>query len=206
MDFYNQLLAQKLSGGGGGDSSAAFKALVDGSITDITADMLTGAAGIRNYAFYACTSLASVTISSGVTSIGQYVFSSCSSLTSIEIPNTVTSIGIGAFNNCTKLANVTLPNNISIINNNLFTNCRLLINLTLPDSVTSIGSNAFQNYSGNWESLTVLSAVPPTANAQMFNCPVDKLTIYVPANSVDAYKSASTWSIYADKIQAIPSN
>jgi len=31
------------------------------------------------------------------------------------------------------------------------------------------------------------------------------LVIYVPAESVDAYKSASGWSYYANQIQAIPS-
>ena len=32
----------------------------------------------------------------------------------------------------------------------------------------------------------------------------EKVDIYVPAASVDAYKAASGWSDYADKIQAIP--
>lgn len=33
---------------------------------------------------------------------------------------------------------------------------------------------------------------------------MSNLTIYVLAESVDAYKAASGWSTYADKIQAIP--
>ena len=228
MDFYNQLLAQKLSGGGGGDSNAAFKSLVDGSIIEVTADMLQGVTSIRNYTFYSCQNLTSIEIpssvttigehafgdcqnltsieiSSGVTSIGAYAFNNCKKLTSIEIPNTVTIIRNGVFFACSDLANVTLSNNISTIPDDLFGSCTSLTTLTLPESITSIGQNAFQNYSGNWESLTVLSTVPPTANTYMFNCPVDKLTIYVPANSVDAYKSASGWSYYANQIQAIPS-
>ena len=32
----------------------------------------------------------------------------------------------------------------------------------------------------------------------------DKFKIYVPADLVDSYKSATNWSTYADKIFAIP--
>ena len=93
MDFYNQLLAQKLSGGGGGDSNAAFKSLVDGSIIEVTADMLQGVTSIRNYAFYYLSSLTSIEIPNSVTSIGNYAFANCQNLTSITIPSSVTTIG-----------------------------------------------------------------------------------------------------------------
>ena len=72
-------------GGGGGDSNAAFKALVDKSITEVTADML-----------------------QGVTSIGNSVFSNCTSLASITFPNSVTNIGTQAFDNCPSLASITV--------------------------------------------------------------------------------------------------
>ncbi len=55
---------------------------------------------IDNYAFYNCTSLASINISEGVTSIGQSVFAFCNSLTSINIPKSVTSIGDYVFYSC----------------------------------------------------------------------------------------------------------
>lgn len=119
--------------GGGGDSNAAFKALVDRSITELTADMLQGITTIGDSAFYNCTSLASITIPNSVTSIGQSAFYGCSSLTS------VTSKG------------------------------------TVPPRLVS---SAFHNTHAN-------------------------LVIYVPAESVDIYKSS--WSSYASKIQAIPS-
>lgn len=32
----------------------------------------------------------------------------------------------------------------------------------------------------------------------------DALSIYVPFGSVEAYKKADYWSVYADKIKAIP--
>jgi hypothetical protein len=64
---------------------------------------------IGNYAFIACTSLASITIPTSVTSIGEGAFGVCSSLTIINIPEGVTSIGEGAFDGCTSLTSITTP-------------------------------------------------------------------------------------------------
>lgn len=169
-------------GGGGGDSNAAFKAYVDGSLTEVTADMLDGATSIRNYAFYYCSSLTSIEIPNGVTSIGEMAFKDCSSLASVTIPNSVTSIGNSSFYNCTSLTIIEIPNN-----------------------VTSIGPAAFFGCSG-LTNVTVKKILPPIlGNNYVFNNTSQNLVIYVPAESVEAYKAASGWSTYADKIQAIPS-
>ena len=55
---------------------------------------------IKNYAFYCCYGLTSVTIPNSVTSIGSLAFYGCSGLTSVTIPNSVTSIGESAFYSC----------------------------------------------------------------------------------------------------------
>jgi hypothetical protein len=51
--------------------------------------------------------------------------------------------------------------------------------------------------------VTVNAITPPTLGSNAFdstnNCP-----IYVPAESVNTYKSATNWSTYADRIQAMP--
>lgn len=54
---------------------------------------------LRNYAFYKCTELTSVTIPDSVTSIGIYAFYNCSNLTNITIPNSVESIDNWTFDN-----------------------------------------------------------------------------------------------------------
>ena len=67
-----------------------------------------------------------------------------------------------------------------------------------------MGQEAFR-YCTSLTSVTVKSATPPTLGFGVFYNGSSNLVIYVPAESVDAYKSASGWSTYADRIQAIPS-
>ena len=158
-----------------------FKGIVDDSIIEVTADMLSGITSISSYAFYQCANLISVDIPSGVTSIGNSAFSYCRAVTSITIPNGVTSIGSSAF-----------------------FECRLVSSLTIPSSVTSIGSSAFA-YMPILTSVTVESTTPPTIGTDIFSIFAGStLVIYVPAESVEEYKAANNWSRYASRIQAIP--
>lgn len=175
-------------------------------------------------AFNSCTSLTSVTIGEKVTSIGLYAFSSCSSLTSITIPNSVTSIGERVFSGCKSLTSITIGNSVKSIGTNSFSNCNSITSIVIPDSVTSIGYGAFSSCSsltyvviGNGmtsmdqyifsgcsqlQYVTIMSVLPPAIQYSTFNnC--DLNAIYVPAESVEAYKTATNWSQYANKIQAI---
>ena len=86
--------------------------------------------------------------------------------------------------------------NVTIIANEAFKN-RSLKSIVLPNNLTKIGNSAF--YGNNFTSVTIHAVNPPTAAGYMFN---DRyLTIiYVPAQSVKAYKTAEGWKNYADKI------
>lgn len=156
---------------------------------------------IGNSAFRECSGLTSVTIPDSVTSIGSAVFFSCSRLTSVTIGSGVTTIGYDVFNNCASLTSVTIPNSVTTINANAFNNCTSLTSVTIGSGVTTIGSTAFQYCSG-LTSITINATTPPTLRTNVFNntnnCP-----IYVPAESVSAYKAATNWSSYADRIQSI---
>ena len=61
---------------------------------------------IRERAFYNCTSITSITISSSVTTISKNAFLGCTSITSITIPSSVTTIGECAFEDCTSLTTI----------------------------------------------------------------------------------------------------
>ena len=174
--------------------------------------------------FSGCSSLKSVTIPGSVTSIGEYAFGGCSSINSITIPDSVTSIGEGAFNYCTSLTSITIPDILTSIEDRTFSGCSSLTDITIPDSVTSIGKYAF-NYCTSLTSITipgsvtsigeiafqgctsltsitVLPETPPKGGTFMFYA-TNNAPIYVPARSVEAYKTARYWSTYADRIYAI---
>ena len=156
---------------------------------------------IGNEAFMECTGLTSVTIPNSVTSIGYDAFGSCTSLTSVIIPNSVTSISDFAFEVCTSLTSVKIPNSVTSIENYAFSYCSGLTSVTIGSGVTSIGGYAFFKCS-SLTSVTVNALTPPALYIKAFdstnNCP-----IYVPAQSVDAYKAATNWSTYASRIKAI---
>jgi hypothetical protein len=183
-----------------------------------------GVTSISDYTFQYCQSLSSVTLPSGVTSIGNNAFDGCSSLTSFTIPDNVTSIGNNAFNGCNKISSINIPNSITTIGNGAFSGCRAITNITIPSAltsindavfyecsalesvtipsnITSIGNQAFRYCSG-LTSITCLASEPPALGNYAFDY-TNNAPIYVPCQSVDAYKSASGWSNYASRIQCI---
>ena len=160
-----------------------------------------GITRIDNHVFQSCYSLAGINIPSGVTSIGDAAFEDCISLANINIPSGVTSIGNAAFAYCTGLTSCTIGSGVTSIDDSAFFNCFNLTSVTIPSSVTSIGTSAFQGCS-SLASITVNKATPPTLGANVFDYTNDA-PIYVPSSSVNAYKTASGWSTYASRIQAI---
>lgn len=181
---------------------------------------------IGNGAFSTCSGLTSVSIGSGVTTIGNGAFGYCTSLTSVTIPDSVTSIGYAAFNVCSGLTSVSIGSGVTSIGNQVFWMCKGLSSITIPDSVTtigdygigfctsltsieigsgitSIGSSAFY-YDNALSSFTIHATTPPTLGSEAFSG--TSCTIYVPASSLLAYKTATGWSDYSSQIQAIPNS
>ena len=154
---------------------------------------------IGNSAFYECSSLASVTIPDSVTSIGDSAFYNCESLVSVTIGNSVTEIGMEAFYGCSSLASVTIGNGVTSIGSVAFYECSSLASVIIPDSVTSIGEFAFYRCSSLAE-VYCKPTIPPTGSRSIFNYNASGRKIYVPTESVEAYKSASGWGWYADDI------
>ena len=163
-----------------------------------------GVTSIGNYAFSYCCALQSVIIPDSVTSIGSYAFSYCYVLQSVTIPEGVTSIGNNAFRHCYVLQSVTIPDSVTSIESSAFSNCYTLQSVTIPEGVTSIGNNAFNNDCAI-SSYHIRSMAPPTlSNTNAFNGISIETVFYVPAASLEAYKTATNWSTYADRMVAEP--
>ena len=154
---------------------------------------------IGGWAFFGCTSLTSITIPDSVTSIGGAAFYGCISLTSITIPDGVTSIGVEAFCGCFSLTSITIPDGVTSIGEQAFLRCESLTSITIPDSVTEIGEWAF----AGCESLKEVyckPTTPPSGDKYMFYLNASGRKIYVPTESVEAYKAADGWKEYANDI------
>ena len=172
--------------------------------------------------FYGCSNLTSITIPDSVTTIGKGAFSGCKSLTSITIPDSVTSIGDSAFSGCSSLTSITIPESVTTIESSAFSGCSSLTSITIPDSVTSIEYAAFRDCS-SLKSITIPDSVTTIREWAFYNCsslisvycksittPVGGVymfdgnasgrKIYVPTESVNAYKSAEYWSDYKNYI------
>jgi hypothetical protein len=80
-----------------------------------------------------------------------------------------------------------------------FEGCSSLTSVTIPDSVTMIGSYAFSDC-GSLTSVYCKATTPPAGDSSMFSNNAYGRKIYVPMESVEAYKSASYWSSYASSI------
>ncbi len=101
---------------------------------------------IREWAFYGCSGLVSVTIPNSVSSIGGRSFAGCSSLVSVTIPNSVTSIGEYAFSGCSNLTDVSIPNSVTYIDRGAFDGTSWYNNL--PNGLVYAGKVAYK-YKGD---------------------------------------------------------
>lgn len=176
--------------------SSLEKILIPDSVTSLGATTFTG-----------CTALKDVTIGKGLTLLGYGVFRGCTSLEEIVIPDNIKSLGLMTFAYCTNLKNITLPEGMVTIGGSgsqqeTFQSCQKLSSITIPSTVTSIGGHVF----GNCTSLTTIYSKPtkpPTGGNLFYSSDsniLDNITIYVPQESVEKYKTSEYWFPYSSKI------
>lgn len=116
----------------------------------------------------------------------------------------VTAIGDQAFRSCCNMKSVSIPEGIKTIGFMSFEACGELSSLELPSTLTSIGWYGIENCQG-LQSIICKAAVPPTCGSWALNFniklnashPTGTCVIYVPSNSVSAYKADSPWNSFS---------
>lgn len=166
---------------------------------------------MKDMAFHGCTNLTTINIPKNLTTINAATFAFCNSLKHIDIPNTVTDIKESAFLDA-GLTNVIIPNSITTIAERVFSQCNELTSVTIGSQVKHIEENAF-DLCFNLRKIFCLAVIPPTmAGKNCFNITkmdgyntYDLATLYVPKQSVQAYKATQWWCDFAN-IKAIGSD
>ncbi len=126
-------------------------------------------------------------------------------LTEYIIPNDVTTIGGWGFYGCSNLTSVTIPDSVATIQERAFDYCDRLESITIGNGVTTIEAVAFVNCL-NLTSVYCKATTPPYASRRedglwsSFENNAPNRHIYVPHESVEAYKAADGWSDYANAI------
>ena len=162
-----------------------------------------GHPAIGSSTFSGCRALRTVDL--GTSSLGTgatSLFSSCFALEEITIPSGFTSIPQSCFQNCYGLTSIVILEGITTIGTNAFTYCKSLPRIDLPESLTSVsGSNTF-GYCRALKTVVLkyTGGVVTLSNVDIFSTCHEELKFYVPDALVDAYKIATNWVTYADRI------
>ena len=154
-------------------------------------------------AFSGCTSLTSITIPDSVMSIARFTFYYCANLKSIKIPNSVTNIGESAFGGCTSLTSITIPNSVTDIDTNTFSGCTSLTSITIPNSVTEIGWWAFYGCT-SLTSITIPNSVTNIGESAFRGCTsLTSITIPNSVTSIGKKAFGYYYDEYDDSVKKI---
>ena len=200
------------------------------SLGEVTS--LDGTSDYMRGMFYGCTFLESVALPKTLHTIGALCFRNCSALKDCNIPESVTTIGAEAFYGASldgmdivlknvqnlqastfkqsKTRSIIMPNVITTAGTidfaaGNFYQCTSLEYTLFGKTLSSIGGGEFNN-SSKMGAFVCLANVPPKMAAKCFDNTLiasGSGYIYVPNASLEAYKTATNWNAYADKIKGI---
>lgn len=164
---------------------------------------------IESAAFYN-TKLTSVVIPNSVVYVGNNAFGDNSLLTSVELSKGLKDIEAYTFQN-SPIASIEIPEGVEKIHTMAFRDTKLET-IILPSTLKEIESGAFYNqlyYNGEdhfIKTIIINATTPPTIGSAILSyayiTPPAEFEIRVPAESVEAYKTAQEWQDYADYIVA----
>ena len=184
---------------------------------------------LRGYAFYGCENLTSVTLPNSAiipTNSNGAHFYNCENLTEFEIPKGTIRIPNSFLRGCTNLKSINIPEGVTQIQTYAFMQTGIT-SVIIPDSATrlygstfllcdklkhvKIGSGLTQTLDNefsscyNIEDVTITALTPPTIQGNIF-FNNDTFLLFVKSESLQAYKTATNWTQYADRTYPIGGN
>ena len=91
---------------------------------------------------------------------------------------------------------------VTVVDSYAFYGTASLKKVVLPQTLTNINMQAFA-YCSALETVICHNTTPPTLNTQGFMSTNSSFIIYVPDASVTAYREASVWVNYANRIKPL---
>ena len=171
-------------------------ALTDVTIADRETELKLGS-NVKSPMFSSCP-LKSVYIGGNITygttaNDGYSPFYRNTSLETVRITDKETEISENEFYGCTSLKSVSMGDGIDTIGKYAFSGCSALESFSFGTGLKSIGDEAFSDCTG-MKKLVSKTATPPVCGPQALD-DINKweCTLYVPQESLDAYKSAAQW-------------
>lgn len=159
------------------------------SLTSVT--LPDGLKVLGDQAFGNCKKLPTIVIPSSVDSIGS-AFWGCDMINNIELPAGLTELGASTFYDCKALTNITIKDGLKEIKSMVFSGCTSLAELSLPASMESVAGTAFWTCTA-LKKFTCNAVTPPTTIDNAFEDFAETCTLYVPEESIPAYKAATGW-------------
>ena len=164
--------------------------------------LIISAESIGNYAntssLFGDPVLKELDIKEGVISIGEGSFGNCSLVKDLRFPKTLQTIGIWSFMGI-GIYDLTIPENVTSIGNGAFSDCLNLTSLKINSKNITLDYYAFDGCE-KLKEITINSEVPPILNTRIDNIfPNSVSIINIPNGTLDTYKNATNWSLWADK-------
>lgn len=141
-----------------------------------------------------------------ISSLENSCFQNCKNLKTVDLANSgLSELKHEMFQNCTALTSIALPENLKQINANLLNGCSSLTHLTIPESVTGAYNNSLRiGNKDNRATITILRKEGLDSLMSIENNVFNKdclEKIIVPKGYGAAYKAATNWANFAEKIE-----
>lgn len=172
-----------------------------------------GITALPYFAFQGCTALEKVILPSTLIHIGSSCFDSCRSLKSINLPEGITRLPMSCFYGCESITEVVIPSHITKLGSYCFMGCTGLKTIDLHEDITALGKGCFASCN-NVKTLICRIKTPLPIDSLFISNYKDDATeptdfksdcvLYVPAESLDAYKTADIWKQFTTILPISP--